>query len=144
MKLDEKDNKIIQILKEHSDWGTNQISKKTRIPITTVHNRIRKLKEMGIIKNFTINLDYVKLGKPIKAYILITANQTKSNQQKDIATKIKEITDIISIDIVTGTTDLIAIIRTNSINELNKIVTREIRNIDGVDKTQTIITLEEI
>ena len=144
MKLDEKDNKILQILKEHSNWGTNQISKKTRVPITTVHNRIKKLKELGIIKNFTINLDYEKLGKSIKAHILITVNQTKSNQQEDIAKKIKQIEDVNSIDIVTGTTDLIATIKTNSINELNEIITKKIRNIEGVDKTQTIISLKEI
>jgi DNA-binding Lrp family transcriptional regulator len=144
MNLDEKDKKILHVLKEHSNWGTNQISKKTKIPITTVHNRIKKLKETGVIKNFTINIDYEKLGKPIKANILITANQSKSNQQEDIAKKIKEIEDVVSIDIVTGTTDLIATIKTDSIHSLNEIITNKIRNIEGVDKTQTIIVLKEI
>jgi DNA-binding Lrp family transcriptional regulator len=144
MKLDEKDHKILEILKTNSNWGTNQISKKTKIPITTVHNRIKKLKDLEIIKNFTININHEKLGKSIKAHILITANQNKSHPQEQIAKKISKIKDVISVDIVTGTTDILATIKTNSINTLNEIVTHKIRNIEGVDKTQTIIVLKEI
>lgn len=144
MKLDEKDYKILEVLKNHSNWGTNQISKKTKVPITTVHNRIKKLKGLGIIKNFTINIDYEKLGKPIKAYVLITANQDKTHTQEKIAQKIKSVENVISADIVTGTTDILATIKTNSINTLNEIITHKIRNIEGVDKTQTVIVLKEI
>lgn len=144
MKLDEKDWKILETLKANSNWGTNKISKKTRIPITTIHNRIKKLKELGIIKNFTVNIDCKKLGKLIKAHILITVYQDKNHSQEKIAEKIKTIEDVISVDIVTGATDLMATIKTNSIDSLNEIITKKIRNIEGVDKTQTVITLKEI
>lgn len=144
MKLDEKDKKILILLKENSSLTVNQISKKTKVPITTVHNRIKKLKEARIIKNYTINLDYEKIGKSIKSYVLITVNQDKTNPQEKIAKKIKEIKDILSVDIVTGTNDLISIVKTDSIKNLNEIITQKIRNIEGVDKTQTIIVLKEI
>jgi len=144
MGLDEKDKKILILLKENSSLTVNQISKKTKVPITTVHNRIKKLKETGIIKNYTINLDYEKIGKPIKSYVLITVNQDKTHPQEKIAKKIKEIEDILSVDIITGKNDLISIVKTNSIKNLNEIITQKIRNIEGVDKTQTIIVLNEI
>jgi len=144
MELDEKDKKILILLKENSSLTVNQISKKTKVPITTVHNRIKKLKETGIIKNYTINLDYEKIGKPIKSYVLITVNQDKTHPQEKIAKKIKEIEDILSVDIITGTNDLISIVKTDSIKNLNEIITQKIRNIEGVDKTQTIIVLNEI
>ena len=47
--LDDKDKKIIEILKENSRLSTQQISKKTLIPITTVHHRIKKLEKEKII-----------------------------------------------------------------------------------------------
>ena len=40
--MDEKDEKILRLLKENSKSTTQQIAKKTLIPITTVHNRIKK------------------------------------------------------------------------------------------------------
>jgi DNA-binding Lrp family transcriptional regulator len=43
MEFDQKDKKILQIFKESSNLTTSRIAKKTSIPVTTVHNRIRKL-----------------------------------------------------------------------------------------------------
>ena len=48
--LDKSDIKIIEILKENSKLSTQQISKKTAIPITTVHYRIKKLEKEGLKK----------------------------------------------------------------------------------------------
>ncbi|MDP3966283.1 MAG: Lrp/AsnC family transcriptional regulator [archaeon] len=144
MKLDEKDKRVILILKEDSSLTVSQISKKSKIPITTVHNRIKRLKENGIIKNYTINLDHEKIGKPIKSYILVTVNQNKSHPQEEIAEKISKIEDVISTDIVTGQTDILSVVKTDSIKNLNEIITHKIRNIEGVDKTQTIIVLNEM
>ena len=73
-KIDKKDKQIISILKEHGDYTTRQIAKKTLLPTTTINNRIRKLKKEGIIKKFTIELDYKKIDLDFKAYILIAAN----------------------------------------------------------------------
>ena len=67
--LDNKDLAIIEVLKHNSNFSTQQISKKTGIPISTVHNRIRKLEKSGIIKEYTILLDNKKIGKPIAASI---------------------------------------------------------------------------
>ena len=55
VKVDEKDRKILEVLKEHADYATRQIAKKTGLPITTVHNRIQKLKKEKVIKRFTVD-----------------------------------------------------------------------------------------
>ena len=52
--MDEKDEKILKLLKENSKLTTQQISKKTLIPITTIHNRIKKLEKEGIIKKLCL------------------------------------------------------------------------------------------
>jgi len=143
MNLDEKDKKILEILKEKADLTTSQISKKTRIPITTVHNRIKKLNKEGVIKNYTVNVDYEKIGKPLKAFILVTVNQGASSQS-EIGKHVKSIDGVESVDIVTGAMDIIATIRAKDMHFLNELITKEIRTIKGIDKTQTLMVLEEI
>lgn len=148
MEIDEKDLRIIKSLKEHSNAHINKISKETRIPLTTIHNREKKLVKEGIIKNYTINIDYAKIGKPIKSYVLITVNQnaynTKKLSQEEICKLIKKVDGVESIDIVTGTTDIILQIRASSIENLNEIITNKIRNIPEIDKTQTLVVLKEV
>ena len=50
MKIDKKDRKIIAELVLDSRQTTGKLSKKLNIPVTTVHNRIKKLIKMGVIK----------------------------------------------------------------------------------------------
>jgi DNA-binding Lrp family transcriptional regulator len=148
MQLDDKDLKILEILKQKSNSRTSQISKKTKIPITTIHNRIKKLEKEKIIKNYTINIDFTKIEKPLKAYILISVNQGLLSQeklsQKDVGEKIKELEETESVDIVTGTTDMIVLTRVATINKLNEFLTKKLRNILGINQTQTMVVLKEI
>ena len=148
MKLDEKDIKILEIIKENAKLTSSQISKKTRIPITTIHNRIKKLEKQGIIKNYTVSLDFEKIGKPLAAYILLTVNQNisqnKKISQKDIGKKIKMFEDVESVDVVTGAIDILIKARVKTMHDLNNLLTNRLRKIDGVDKTQTMMVLEEI
>ena len=146
--LNEKDQQILTVLKDNAKLTTSQISKLIRIPITTIHNRIKKLEKEGVIKNYTLNLDFEKLGKPLKAYILITINQHPLSQKKisqeEVGKKIKAIEDVESVDIVTGNTDILIQVRAISMKELNSFITHKLRNIEGVDKTQTMMVLEEL
>ena len=148
MKIDEKDMRILGLLKENGALSTSRIAKSTRMPITTVHNRIEKLKREGVIRRFTVEVDYGKIGKPLAAYILLTANQNlssgKKTTQQEIGRKIKAHEEVESVDVVTGTTDMIIKLRVASMGDLNRLLTTEFRKIDGVDKTQTLMVLEEI
>jgi len=144
--MDKKDNKILDLLELDSGLTTSKISKKTNIPITTVHNRIQKMKKEGVIKNFTVNINYEKIGKPLTAYILVAVNQNLSGDisQQDIGKKIQMYDDVQNVDIVTGTTDLLIKVRIKSMRELSNLITNSFRKIKGVDKTQTMMVLESL
>ena len=145
MKIDQKDIQIIEILKSNARLTTKDIAKKVKLPITTVHNRIKKLEINNIIKNFTINLNYQELGKPLLALILVTVNYNVVTghkiDQAEIARKIKHLEGTEEVSIVTGDTDIILKVRMSSVDELNKYITEKLRNIEGIDKTKTMLVL---
>ena len=146
MELDKKDLKIIDILKQNSKQTTSQISKKFNPPITTIHNRIKKLEKLGIIKNYTVVLDYKKLNKGILSYILASVMYTLPNgrkiSQEEVAKQVKKI-GAEEVSIVTGGTDLIIKVRVKDVEELNEFVIDKLRAIDGIGKTQTLIVLND-
>jgi len=145
MKMDQKDIQIIEILKSNARLTIKEIAKKVKLPITTVHNRIKKLELNSIIKNFTINLNYQELGKPLLALILVTVNYNVVTghkiDQAEIARKIKHLEGTEEVSIVTGDTDIILKVRMSSVDELNKYITEKLRNIEGIDKTKTMLVL---
>jgi Lrp/AsnC family transcriptional regulator for asnA, asnC and gidA len=143
--MDEKDLKILEILKEHGDYTTRQIAKKTLLPPTTIHNRIRKLKEEGIIERFTVQLDAAKIGKGFMVYVLVSANlgvlKQKHKTQYDLVTELKKFEFVERADVVAGGTDLVAIVRVKDVEEFDKALLGKIQNLEGIDKTQSLIVI---
>jgi len=147
MAVDGKDRKIVAELVNDSRQTTSKLSKKLNIPITTVHNRIKNLIKKGIIINYTVNLDHNQLGRPIPAYIGVTINYNlpeKKINQADVARKIKQLEGVYEVYIMTGGSDILVKVLTKDISDLNEFVTGKLRNIEGIDKTQTAIILKEL
>ena len=146
--MDEKDEKILKLLKENSKLTTQQISKKILMPITTIHNRIKKLEKEGIIKKYTLELDNKKIGKAIVAYINIVVDykllKEANISQHQLAKKLKQHEFVEEAAIVTGGTDIIIKVRSKNIDELDDFVVNYLRNIDGIEKTQTTVVLNEV
>ena len=146
--MDYKDERILDILKENSKLSTQQISKKASIPITTVHHRIKKLEKQGIIKKYTVVLDPKKIGKAISAYILIIVDYKLLKQikktQDDLAKKLKLHPAIEEASTVTGETDIIIKVRAKDMGELNNLITNYVRNVEGIEKTKTVVVLSEV
>lgn len=143
--LDEKDKKILEVLTDHADYTTRQIAKKILLPQTTIHNRIRRLQQLGIIKKFTVALDYGKLGKGFVAHVLISANlhilKQKHKTQYDLAKELKKLYCVERVDIVSGGTDIIAIIRVKDVEEFDTVLLEKIQLIEGIEKTQSLIVI---
>jgi len=144
-KLDEKDKKILELLESHAEYTTRQIAKKVNLPITTVHNRIRKLKTQGIIKKYTVELDYSALEKNFVAYILISANlemlKAKHKSQYDLVNDIRKFYFVERVDIVAGGTDLVVLMRVKDVQEFDNCLLNKLQLVEGIDKTQALIVI---
>ena len=143
--LDEKDLKILEILAEDSSLSTHKISKKTLIPVTTVLNRTRKLKSLGVIRKYTVDIDKEKLGKSLGAYVFVAVDnnvvKATGGGKGGLSKKILKNPLVESADEVTGHLDIIVKVRTSGIKELNDYVVNTLREYPGVTKTETLIIL---
>lgn len=143
--LDGLDLELITLLEENSGATKKQIAKKLQIPLTTVHNRIAKMEKSGLIKGYRAVIDRKKLGKGVAAYIDVSVNYlTPSFSQASIAKKIASMKDVEEVAIVTGNTDLRIKAYFAGTEEMNEFVTVRLRGISGIDKTNTMVILQEL
>ncbi len=144
-RLDKKDIEILNILRHDAKLTTKHIAKKTLMPATTVHNRVKRMETLGIIKGYAAKIDYKKLGKNISAFVLATVNyqflKEKGMSQHDLAKKITSHDVVEEVAMITGTHDIIVRIRTSDIDEMDSFVTKFLRNLAGIEKTETVIIL---
>ena len=68
-KLDEIDHQILDLLIDNTRTPFTDIAKQLDISAGTVHVRVRKMEEIGIIKGSTLTVDYDRLGYTFIAYV---------------------------------------------------------------------------
>ena len=143
--IDEIDLKILDILEEDSRLSTHKISKKTLIPVTTVNNRIKKLRNKGVIKKYTIEIDKSKLGYNLLAYIFINLSNTELKvsgmKVDDLIKMIRKNPNIESVEHVTGNIDMVLKMQVKSVDDLNDYVVNTLVSYRGVEKTNTLFVL---
>ena len=76
IKLDEIDRQILDLLIDNTRIAFTDIAKKLLISAGTVHVRVKKMEDAGIIRGSSLSLDYKKLGYTFIAYIGIYLEKT--------------------------------------------------------------------
>ena len=140
IKLDEVDHQILDILIDNTRIPFTEISKRLLISAGTVHVRVKKMEEAGIIKGSSLTLDYVKLGYAFIAYVGIFLNQTKLTAE--VIQALNDIPSVTVAHITTGKFNIFCKVRARDTQHAKEIIF-SIDEIDGVSRTETMISLEE-
>ena len=148
-KLDEKDLSILTFIQENSKLTANQIAKKINAPITTVFAKIKRMEEMGIIKQYRAILSPEKLNLATAAFILASVSyRTKDDEnpitQRDVAEEIARFPEVQEVHIITGDYDLLVKLRAENVDTVGKFVVDNLRRIRGLEKTLTCMVFETV
>lgn len=140
VKLDEIDHQILDILIDNVRTPFTDIAKKLLISAGTVHVRVKKMEEAGIIKGSSLTLDYIKLGYAFIAYVGIFLEKTSQTQV--VMEQLTKIPYVTVAHITTGKFSIFCKIRARDTNQAKDIIFR-IDDVKGVVRTETMISLEE-
>jgi Lrp/AsnC family transcriptional regulator for asnA, asnC and gidA len=138
--LDDIDHQILDILIDNTRVPFTDISKRLLISAGTVHVRVKKMEEAGIIKGSSLNLDYEKLGYSFIAYIGIFLEKNSATQQ--VLKDLEAIPFITVAHITTGKFNIYCKIRARDTKHAKELIFM-IDDITGISRTETMISLEE-
>lgn len=139
-KLDTTDQSILDMLIQNTRTPFTDIAKKHGISAGTVHVRVKKMEEAGIITGSSLKLDYKKLGYSFIAYVGIYLQKT--SQTQFVLERINEIPFVTVAHVTTGKFNIFCKIRAKDTSHAKEIIYL-IDDIEGVTRTETMISLEE-
>lgn len=142
IELDEKDEAILQSLEIDSRKGTQAIADSLSLPRVTVHDRIRRLKEKGVIKRFTIQRDPRAVGLELRAFIFIRCERGRVDR-RDVAEQLIALPFCIRVSIITGDWDLLVEVVASSMDTLGDAILDQLSKVSGVSSTQTMVSFYE-
>lgn len=142
---DEIDKQILIELQKDADRRMYQLEKITKIPRSTIHNRIQKLKKDKVITQIKAVVDPEKINLTVCALIHVVVSFKKGVHV--IAQKLSSLKNVEEVYITAGVFDVIAKVRFKSNKELSEFIFNDKTGIkiwDGVERTESMICLETI
>ena len=134
MDMDDKDKKILEILKQDSREPIREIAKKTKIRPSTVHQRIQKLIENKVIENFTVKLNNEKVGENFIVFMLVKGGTTEYIDNKILNNvHVKEVFGI------TGEYDLLIKLKFRDVAEFHEFILNFRKDKKEIQSTLTMV-----
>lgn len=148
-KLDEKDSAILRLVQANSKLTAKQISKKVNAPITTVFAKIKRMEDLGIIKEYRAIVASEKLNVGTAAFILASVSYRTNVDgapvsQRAVAKEIAKFPEVQEVHIITGDWDLLVKLRAENVDAVGKFVVDKLRLIQGLEKTLTCMVFETV
>ena len=141
LNLDKLDLQIIQAMTEDAGISYADLGKKFFVSGGTIHVRIKKLNEAGIVKGTKLNVDLKELGYDVIAFIGIYLE--KSSMYDAVAKELRKMPEIVRLNYTTGNYSMFAEVVCKDINQLRFVLHDDLQKIKGIERTETFISLEE-
>ncbi len=138
--LDELDVLILERLLKDSRKSLRSIAKEIGTPTSTVHERVRRLVKMGVIKRFTAELDTKVLGMDVTALILVSVEGAYITEVEKALSAFEQ---VIAVYDITGEFDVAVIAKFRSIDELNNFI-KAVLKMPHVKRTVTSIAFNVV
>ena len=139
--VDKTDLKILEILIQDAKKPFTEVAKKVFVSQGTVHVRMNKMQEAGIVERTTLKINYAKLGFDITAFIGIYLE--KSALYEKVLEKLKQIPEVTNIHYTTGNYSMFVKIHCRDTNHLKEVLHDKMQQVEGIERTETMISLEE-
>jgi DNA-binding Lrp family transcriptional regulator len=137
--------KLIRLFKE--GYCTPQIARIARSisePSATIHYNIKKLESDGAIKTYKAVFDHNKIDEGFSTFILVALSSGEYSDPERVARDLAKHREVESVDIIAGDWELLLKVRTKDQDAYFDFLKTVISKEQGIENTNSIISLKEI
>lgn len=143
LEMDDKDHQILKALREDASQSTTKLATRLGLPRTTVHERIVRLQQEGVIRKHTVLVDHAKLGKPVTAFIFMSFASGHTDQ-RTLANQVARLPGVSEVFVISGEWDILVKVRTESLEAMGRLILDRLREMPGVGRSMTVTSFETI
>jgi Lrp/AsnC family transcriptional regulator for asnA, asnC and gidA len=132
--IDNLDRKILDLLQLDGRMAYTEIAKKLTISHGTVHQRMARLEEIGIIKGTSIIIDYQKIGYDVTTLLGIHLKSAKD--------QLKAMKEVVEVYYTTGAFALIIKVHNKNIKDFHHFLSDKLQGIPEIQSTESFVCLD--
>ena len=139
--IDNLDREILSMLMEDAKIPYTEIAKKLIVSPGTIHVRMRKLEEAGVVLGSKLVVDPHSLGFDMTAYLGV--HLEKGSVYEEVIYRLERIPEVVEAYYTTGAYGIFMKIYCRNTKHLYDVLNHKIQPINGIQRTETLICLEE-
>lgn len=138
-RIDDTDRQLLMLLQEDDRQPLAVLSEKIGVAVSTINDRIKRLVRTGMISGFHARVAPESLGLNLLAFILVSWSNPKV--EAAFLERAKASPDVLECHHITGAWNYLLKVRVGTTRDLETFLTETIKALDGVERTETLITL---
>jgi len=139
--IDNLDKHILQLLMKDVTRAYTDIAKELNVSGGTIHVRMKKLNEMGVVKGSQLLVNPSAVGYDICAFIGVYLE--RGSEYKEAVEQMRLIPEIVELHYTTGSYSMFAKLICRDTKHLREVLNEKLQTVTGVERTETLISLEE-
>ena len=143
LSLDEIDVRLLAELEADADRANVELARLVGLSPAATLNRVRRLKESGVIRRISARLDSTAAGFPLQVYVLVTLARHEETAAQRFTKTVRALPQIIAADEVTGDVDALLMIVSRDVAELQGVLVR-LSTQGGATRLVTLLRLREL
>jgi Lrp/AsnC family leucine-responsive transcriptional regulator len=142
--LDELDRKLLGILQENGSLSNVELARRIQLSPPATHARVRRLEELGIIRQYATLLDREKLGYDMLCFVHISLQLHQPQQVESVRAAIREMPEVLECYHVTGEYDYLLKVVIRNRKDLERFVIERLTPVPGIARIHTSLVLTEV
>jgi len=142
--MDSIDRQIVKLLEENSKQNTKEIAQKIGLTVSPTYERIKKLEESGVIKQYVAVLDYEKLGQKIMVYCQVSLTKHSKDLIDNLIRAINSYDEVLVCQHVSGNYDFLLKVCVEDMNAYQKFIIEKLSIIEGISNLQSSFVMSEV
>ena len=138
--IDSLDRELLNLLRCDSRRPYLEIARELSVSGGTIHQRMAKMKEAGVVTGSRLTIDYKLLGYDVSALVGIRLG--RAGASNEIRDHLLEIPEIVEVHYTTGTYSLLVKVVARSMKNLYELLSGRLQSFDAIQSTETFVILD--
>lgn len=140
VRLDAVDRRLVAALQADGRASVNELATRISVSRATAYQRLARLRESGVIRRFTVEVDPRKMGLPIAALVLVSVMQ---HSWRGVGDRLRQLPGVEWLALSSGSFDYILLVRAPDIDHLRDVILEDLQSIPEIRSSQTLVLLDE-
>ncbi|MEZ3144243.1 Lrp/AsnC family transcriptional regulator [Halobaculum sp. MBLA0143] len=138
VEIDETDREILRLLQADARTPFSEIAREIDMSSATVHERVSRLEEAGVIQGYHADVDPSAVGYGVSALVGLRVEQ---GHEDESLSRLRDVDGVREIHLTTGEWDVVMRVFAENTDGLRDLMFEEIADTEGFDRSQTMVVL---